>query len=89
MGVSKSGDNYNHRLLWDYVKPKGCGKTFDYYPRGRVEINRKGVPIVFMSSYIGEEILEQIKAAFELGENLKIHYDGSEHYKCHWDWEDK
>ena len=23
-GVSKSGDNYNHRLLWTAVKPVGC-----------------------------------------------------------------
>lgn len=41
-GISKSGDNYNHRLLWDYVKPKGCNKPYDYYPRGRVEQSNKG-----------------------------------------------
>ncbi len=31
IGIAKSGDNYNHRLLWDYVKPRKCNKPFDYY----------------------------------------------------------
>ena len=34
VGIAKSGNNYNHRLLWEFVKPKHCNKPFDYYPRG-------------------------------------------------------
>ena len=45
-GISKSGDNYNHRLLWDYVKSKGCNKPYDYYPRGRGEQSNKGKPLL-------------------------------------------
>ena len=84
-GLSKSGDNYNHKLLWEQVKPRGCGKAFDYYPRGRVEVSNKGKPIVYMNPNIGEEVVPQIMEIFGLRQIPKIHYDGSEHYKCHLD----
>ena len=82
IGLSKSGDNYNHKALWEYVRPRGCNKPFDYYPRGRVEISNKGKPVVYMNSNIGEDVIERIILAFELKEVPIIHYDGSEHYKC-------
>lgn len=85
IGVSKSGDNYNHKLLWEHVKPKGCNKPFDYYPRGRVEISNKGKSVVYMNPNISEDTVELIMAAFELQEAPLIHYDGSEHYKCYLD----
>ena len=87
IGVSKSGDNYNHKLLWEHVKPRGCNKPFDYYPRGRVEITNKGKSIVYMNHNIDGNAIELIKAAFELREAPIIHYDGSEHYKCYLDRE--
>ncbi len=84
-GVSKSGDNYNHRLLWDYVKPRKCGKPFDYYPRGRVELSVKGKPIIYLNSNIGEAYIAEIMEKFGITEEPKIHYDGSDHYKSHLD----
>ena len=54
-GMSKSGHNYNHRLLWEYVRPRGCNKPFNYYPRGRVEMNNKGKPVVYMNMSISKE----------------------------------
>ncbi len=85
VGVSKSGDNYNHRLLWEHVKPRGCNKPFDYYPRGRVEVSNKGKPVVYMNPNIGESTLKQVMEAFDLSEMPKVHYDGSKHYKCYLD----
>lgn len=84
-GIAKSGDNYNHRLLWEYVKPRKCRKPFDYYPRGRVEISSKGRPVIYMNRNIGEEYIPLIMDRFGLSERPRIHYDGSEHYKCHLD----
>ena len=81
-GIAKSGDNYNHRLLWDYVKPKKCNKPFDYYPRGRVEIDNKDRPVIYMNSNIDESYIPVIVVKFEIEETPRIHYDGSEHYKC-------
>ncbi len=85
IGIAKSGDNYNHRLLWNYVKPRKCNKTFDYYPRGRVEISNKGKPIVYMNLSIGKEFIPEIMKCFDLEEEPRIHYDGSNHYKSHFD----
>ena len=87
-GLAKSGDNYNHRLLWEHVKPRKCNKPFDYYPRGRVEVSNKGKPVVYMNQNIGEELIPKIMESFGLPEIRKIHYDGSEHYKCFLDRED-
>ncbi len=87
IGKAKSGDNYNHRLLWDHVKPRRCNKPFDYYPRGRVEISNKGNPVVYMNRNIGEEYIPEIMEKFGLSEQPRIHYEGSEHYQCHLDRE--
>ena len=84
IGISKYGENYNHKLLWEHVKPKGCNKSFDYYPRGRVEINKRGKVTIYMNKNIGEDSIASIMNAFGLSE-AKIHYDGSEHYKCYLD----
>ena len=29
-GLSKSGTNYNHKLLWESVRPEGCREAFDH-----------------------------------------------------------
>ena len=80
-GLSKSGTNYNHKLLWESVCPEGCREAFDHYPRGRVEQRKKGA-VVFMSPHIGEEYLPKIMECFGLTEQPRIHYDGSRHYQC-------
>lgn len=82
VGLAKSGDNYNHRLLWDYVKPPRCNKPYDYYPRGRVEMSNKGRAVIYMNPNIGEEYVLEIMNCFGISETPKVHYDGSEHYKC-------
>lgn len=85
VGVARTGDTYNHRLLWDHVKPRKCRKPFDYYPRGRVEYDGHGRPVIYMNPNIGEEYIEQIKKAFDLTEDPVIKYDGSDHYRCYLD----
>lgn len=40
-GVAKSGNTYNHKRLWNEIKPHGCNKPYNYYPRGRVDISNK------------------------------------------------
>ena len=51
-GLAKSGATYNHKRLWADVKPKGCNKPYNYYPRGRVELSNKGKPIIYMNPNI-------------------------------------
>lgn len=84
-GLSKSGLTYNHRKLWPYVRPDGCNVGFDYYPRGRVEINSKGDPVIWMNPNVDEELVPEIKLQFGITSEPKIIIDGSKHYKCHLD----
>ena len=85
VGIAKSGKNYNHRRLWEYVRPKKCKKPFDYYPRGRVEFTTNGKLIIYLNSNIGEQYITKIMEKFGIAEVPKIHYDGSNHYKSHFD----
>ena len=84
-GIAKSGENYNHKLLWDYVKPPKCSKPFDYYPRGRVEIDNKGRPIIYLNRNIGDTYIPIIREKFGIEEIPRIHYDESTHYRSNVD----
>ena len=84
-GVSKSGLTYNHEKLWKELKV-GKNIPYNYYPRGRVDFNGSGKPIIWMNPNIDEDgFISQIKTEFGLRENPKINYDFSDHYKCHLD----
>ena len=46
--TSKSGENFNHKIEWGkFGKEITKGKEYNYFPRGRVEIN-KGRITVFL-----------------------------------------
>ena len=80
-GIAKSGENYNHKLLWDHIKPPKCNKSFDYYPRGRVEIDNKGRPVIYLNRNIDDTYIPIIVEKFGIKEEPRIHYDGSKHYE--------
>lgn len=84
-GVAKSGNTYNHKKLWPDVKPKGCNKPYNYYPRGRVDFSNKGKPIVYMNPNIPDDLISDIKFEFGLREAPTVRYDNSQHYKCYLD----
>lgn len=84
-GVAKSGNTYNHKKLWPDVKPKGCNKPYNYYPRGRVDFSNKGKPIVYMNPNVPDDLISDIKVEFGLREAPTVRYDNSQHYKCYLD----
>jgi hypothetical protein len=85
-GIAKSGNTYNHKKLWQYVKPKQCNnKSYNYYPRGRVDISNKGEIIIYLNPVIDDSFILQIKSDFGLTGDIKLRYDCSEHYKCYLD----
>lgn len=84
-GVAKSGNTYNHKKLWPDVKPHGCNKPYNYYPRGRVDITNKGKPVIYMNPNIDDSIIQQIRSDFGLRTEPTIRYDYSDHYKCYLD----
>ena len=84
-GIAKSGNTYNHKKLWNEIKPKGCNKPYNYYPRGRVEISNKGKPIIYMNPNVDDSFVPLIRTEFGLRESPTIRYDNSQHYKCYLD----
>ena len=87
-GVAKSGDTYNHKKLWQSIKSEHRyeNNPYNYFPRGRVDINSKRQPIIYINPNIHEPIITQIKLSFGLMETEPvIRYDHSEHYKCYLD----
>lgn len=89
--LSKSRENYNHRLAWQSLdKSITENKPYNYYPRGRVEI-RSGKARVFVNeNVISEKFEEWIKNEFNLCDiPMRIVADMSNHYLCHFDKEDR
>lgn len=87
IGIAKSGLTYNHKDLWPKVRPKGCRKSYNYYPRGRVDVTNRGEPIIYMSAYVDISLVKQIRTKFEIDRTPVIKIDGSRHYKCNFDSE--
>lgn len=88
---SKNRDNYNHKNLWNSLPSKITkNKSFDYYPRGRVEINN-GIAIIYHSPYIPQDELKQwVTDKFNLTKingikKVRLIADGSKHYHCYLD----
>ena len=83
--TAKSGENFNHRAEWARL-PKSVtgGLSFDYWPRGRVEIRRGRATIFLHPSLNRESMLRWIRSAFQLDGEIPVRVvsDGSAHYRC-------
>lgn len=82
---SKSGENFNHKAEWAKL-PKSITEkySYNYYPRGRVEIKNGRITIYINPDINREDVLEVIIKEFELEEassEIRIKSDGSYHYK--------
>ena len=84
-GIAKSGNTYNHKKLWEEVKPKGCRKPYNYYPRGRVELSRNGKVTIYLSSFVSASFIPSIKEIFGITTVASIAYDCSVHYRSYLD----
>lgn len=84
-GVAKSGNTFNHKLLWKSIITIKSNIPYNYYPRGRVEVTRNGKAIIYVNPNISETTIPEIKKEFGIREEPKIVYDYSEHYKCYLD----
>jgi hypothetical protein len=84
-GIAKSGNTYNHKMLWRDIQPSGKNVPYNYYPRGRVDISNKGKAIIYMNPNVDESFIPEIRSEFGITEEPTIRYDYSEHYKCYLD----
>ena len=84
---AKSGDTYNHKLTWDNLPKKITGGfSYNYYPRGRVEIRQNKAIIFLNPNIVDDAVISQVKKKFELTDaETEIKVDGSKHYESHID----
>lgn len=84
--TSKSGENFNHKIEWGKLsKEITKGKEYNYFPRGRVEINKGRVAIFLNPDINNEVVINKVIEEFELQniENIRLIDDGSRHYGYH------
>lgn len=86
--MGKSESNFNHKKLWSMLPTTITNNmTYDYYPRGRVEI-KKSKATIFISCYLSDyqdELVEYMYNEYNITEKnginrILICIDGSEHY---------
>jgi hypothetical protein len=89
---SKSGNTYNHKKLWESEVKNNSKyrpynkKSYDYYPRGRIEISNNRA-VIYLNPHINKpDLIDIIKQNFGLFlyniSEVRIIADGSEHYQC-------
>ena len=81
---SKSGDNFNYRIVWGKLSRKVTGGVaYNFHPRGRVEI-KNGKATVWLNPALNTpEVIEKIEKEFDLHDgdiNIEIKNDNSKHY---------
>ena len=83
---SKKHNNYVHIKTWPLLPINLTNnKSFDYYPRGRVEI-KNGDKMLYLNPILyKEEVINYIKKEFHLTGFVKVIPDFHEHYKCEFD----
>lgn len=82
---SKNGLTYTHRKLWPKIAQKHSNKPYNYYPRGRVDIDNKGRSVIYVNLNVSEDDLKEIRRQFGIREEPIVKYDNSSHYRCHLD----
>lgn len=83
-GAARSGVTYNHQKLWEQLRGSR-GKSYNYYPRGRVDADNRGQPVIYMSLHVPLSLLPEIQAVFAITSQPLLRYDNSRHYRCHLD----
>lgn len=84
-GVAKSGNTYNHKRLWNDLRPNNNKHPYNYYPRGRVVIDNQGRPVIYMNPNVDDIFIREIRQEFGILGEPKIIIDNSDHYKCYLD----
>ena len=87
--LSRNGLTFTHRRLWPEISGKYKRYPYNYFPRGRVEIDNKGRSVIYMNPNIPNSAINEIKIEFGIRNDPIIKYDNSSHYRCYLDdnWE--
>ncbi len=88
---SKNGSTLNHERVWmELPASLTRNRSFDYYPRGRVEISHGKAAIYLNPAVCTEEMKDFLTRVFGLFSangirSVRMIADGSSHYRCHLD----
>lgn len=88
---SKNGETLNHKATWEELPRRSrMGVPFNYFPRGRVEINHGKAVIYANPNICTQEVKDFIVDEFNLTQSNGINEvvmkaDGSPHYMCYLD----
>lgn len=83
--ISNNGLTYTHKRLWTEIAGQYKKQPYNYYPRGRVEIDNQGRSVIYMNLNVPESIISEIKTEFGIRGEVIIKIDGSSHYLCYLD----
>ena len=82
---SKNGLTFTHKKLWPEISGTYKKYPYNYFPRGRVEVDNKGRSVIYMNPNIPNSAINEIKIEFGILNEPIIKYDNSSHYKCYLD----
>ena len=83
--VSRNGLSYTHKKLWPEISGKLKKYSYNYFPRGRVDIDNKGRSVIYMNPNIPTSVICNIKSEFGIRGEVIVKYDSSSHYLCYLD----
>ena len=83
--LSRNGLTFTHKRLWPEISGKYKKYPYNYFPRGRVEVDNKGRSVIYMNPNIPDSSINDIKREFGIRNDPIIKYDNSSHYKCYLD----
>lgn len=82
---SNNGLTYTHEKLWPKIAGAYKKHPYNYYPRGRVEIDNQGRSVIYMNPNIPDSAIPEIKTEFGIRCEAIVKTDGSSHYLCYLD----
>ena len=71
---------YTQKTIWERVRPDRNFRKNDYYPRGRVEYDSNGKPMIVLGKSVKESFIPLIQEAFEISDKPHIIRDHLKHY---------
>lgn len=83
--LSSNGLTYTHKRLWPEIAGQYKSKPYNYYPRGRVEMDNQGRSVIYINPNIPDSAIPEIKTEFGIRGEAIVKTDGSSHYLCYLD----
>ena len=78
--LSRNSSPYSQKKLWERVRPERNFRKYDYYPRGRVDYDSSGRPVIILGKSVKKSFIPAIQEAFEITDKPQIVLDQLKRY---------